>query len=114
MAKKYDNWYISKVDLTQSADGRLTAIERALTRPEGSKSKTEGRRVARATFARMAALGIENLHLCQPDHKRYSKLLREQNKRNKERRMTKADLAVILADGLEQDQEREKTENESQ
>jgi len=108
MAKKYDNWYISKVDLTQDADGRLTAIERALTRPEGSKSKTEGSRVARATLARMAALGIEDLHLCQPNHKRYSKLLREQNKRNKERRMTKADLAVILADGLE------KTENESQ
>lgn len=111
MAKKYDNWYVSKVDLTQDAEGRLTAIERALTRPEGSKSKTEGGRVARATLARMTALGIENLHLCQPDHKRYSKLLREQNKRNKVRRMTKADLAVILADGLKDD-EKENKENE--
>ena len=114
MAKKYDNWYVCKVDLTQDADGRLTAIERALTRPEGSKSKTEGRRVAAATLARMTALGIEDLHLCHPNHKRYSKLLREQNKRNKIRKMTKADLAVILADGLEQDQKREETENESQ
>jgi len=107
MAKRYDNWYISKVDLTQDAEGRLKATERVLTRPEGSKSKTEGRRVAGATLARMTALGIENLHLCQPNHKRYSKLLREQNKRNKVRKMTKADLAVILADGMEKTEENE-------
>ncbi len=99
MAKKYDNWYVSKVDVTRNEEGRLQAIERPLTRPEGSKSHTEGHRLARLSLARMKAMGLENLHLCQPDHKRYSRLLRESNKRNKAKRMTKADIAAIMADG---------------
>ena len=46
MAKRYDNWYVSKVDVGLDANGRLEAIERVLTRPEGSKSKAEGKRLA--------------------------------------------------------------------
>lgn len=98
MAKKYDNWYVSKVDVSRDEGGKLQVIERPLTRPEGSKTRVEGSRVARVTLARMRALGIENLHLCPPDHKRYSRLLREANKRNKTKRMTKADIAAIMAD----------------
>lgn len=103
MAKKYDNWYVSKVDVSLNAEGRLEAAERVLTAPEASKSKREGRRLAAMTMSRMKALGIENLHLCPPDHKRYSKLLREQNKRNKVKRMTKADVAAILADDIKEE-----------
>ena len=81
MAKRYDNWYVSKVDVGLNAEGRIETVERVLTAPEASKSKKEGRRLAAMTMARMTALGIENLHLNPPDHKKYSKLLREQNKR---------------------------------
>lgn len=100
MAKRYDNWYVSKVDVGCDANGRLEAIERVLTRPEGSKSKKEGRRVATSTLARMKAIGIENIFLCEPDHKRYSRLLREQNKRNKARKLNKGDIAEILAEEI--------------
>ena len=98
MSKRYNNWYVSKVDIGFNAEGRLEATERVLTAPEASKSKREGRRLAALTMSRMKALGIENLYLCPPDHKRYSKLLREQNKRNKVKRMTKGDIAEILAE----------------
>ena len=47
MAKRYDNWYVSKVDVGFNAEGRIEAIERVLTAPEASKSKKEGRRLAR-------------------------------------------------------------------
>ena len=91
---------MSKVDVGCDANGRLEAIERVLTRPEGSKSKKEGRRVATSTLARMKAIGIENIFLCEPDHKRYSRLLREQNKRNKARKLNKGDIAEILAEEI--------------
>ena len=100
MAKRYDNWYVSKVDVGCDANGRFEAIERVLTRPEGSKSKKEGRRVATSTLARMKGIGIENIFLCEPDHKRYSRLLREQNKRNKARKLNKGDIAEILAEEI--------------
>ena len=108
MAKRYDNWYVSKVDVGLNAQGRIEAVERVLTAPEASKSKKEGRRLAAMTMARMTALGIENLRLNPPDHKKYSKLLREQNKRNRVKKMTKADLAVILADDKELTQDGQK------
>ena len=91
---------MSKVDVGCDANGRLEAIERVLTRPEGSKSKKEGRRVATSTLARMKGIGIENIFLCEPDHKRYSRLLREQNKRNKARKLNKGDIAEILAEEI--------------
>lgn len=93
-----NNWYVSKVDLVQDENGRLTAFERVLTVPEGSKSLKAGRRVAGATLARMKAMGIEDIYLCPPDHKRYNRLFREQNKRNKARKLNKGDIAEILAE----------------
>ncbi len=103
MAKRYDNWYISKVDVGADENGRLEAIERVLTRPEGSKSKTEGKRLATTSLSRMRAIGIENIFLCEPDHKRYSRLLREQNKRNKARQLNKGDIAEILAEAIQEE-----------
>ena len=103
MAKRYDNWYISKVDVGADENGRLEAIERVLTRPEGSKSKTEGKRLATTSLSRMRAIGIENIFLCEPDHKRYSRLLREQNKRNKARQLNKGDIAEILAETIQEE-----------
>ena len=103
MAKRYDNWYISKVDVGADENGRIRAIERVLTRPEGSKSKTEGKRLATTSLSRMRAIGIENIFLCEPDHKRYSRLLREQNKRNKARQLNKGDIAEILAEAIQEE-----------
>jgi len=105
VAKRYDNWYISKVDVGADENGRLEAIERVLTRPEGSKSKTEGKRLATTSLSRMRAIGIENIFLCEPDHKRYSRLLREQNKRNKARRLNKGDIAEILAEAIQEEEQ---------
>jgi len=48
----------------------------------------------------MKGIGIENIFLCEPDHKRYSRLLREQNKRNKARKLNKGDIAEILAEEI--------------
>ena len=104
MAKRYDNWYVSKVDVGVDENGHIQATERALTRPEGSKSKKEGRRLATTSLARMIGLGIENIFLCEPDHKRYSQLLREQNKRNKTRRLNKGDIIEILAEELKENE----------
>jgi hypothetical protein len=105
MAKRYDNWYVSKIDVGRGPDGHIQAIERALTRPEGSKSKKEGKRLATTSLARMAGLGIENIFLCEPNHKRYSKILREQNKRNKARQLNKGDIAEILAEEMKQNEQ---------
>jgi len=44
---------------------------------------------------KLRALGIENLHINKYEKKRYSKLIREQNKRHKERKLTVADLAKM-------------------
>ena len=103
MAKRYDNWYVSKVDVGLNAEGRIEAVERVLTAPEASKSKKEGRRLAAMTMARMTALVIENLHLNPPDHKKYSKLLREQNKRRKANPLTVADIARMTEQAKELD-----------
>ena len=105
MAKRYDNWYVSKIDVCRGDNGNIQAIERALTRPEGSKSKKEGKRLATTSLARMSGLGIENIFLCAPDHKRYSKILREQNKRNKARQLNKGDIAEILAEEMKQNEQ---------
>ena len=45
--------------------------------------------------SKLEALGIENLHVCMYEKKRYNKLIREQNKRHKNRKLTVADLAKM-------------------
>jgi hypothetical protein len=44
---------------------------------------------------KLRALGIPNLHINEYEKKRYNKLVREQNKRHKERKLTVADLAKM-------------------
>mgnify|MGYP003651634045 FL=1 len=44
---------------------------------------------------KLRALGIPNLHINEYEKKRYNKLIREQNKRHKERKLTVADLAKM-------------------
>tara|TARA_R110002072_G_scaffold83756_1_gene189886 strand:+ start:172 stop:351 length:180 start_codon:yes stop_codon:yes gene_type:complete len=44
---------------------------------------------------KMRAIGIENLHVNKYEKKRYNKLIREQNKRHKERKLTASDLAKM-------------------
>tara|TARA_Y100000310_G_C20203500_1_gene588009 strand:+ start:272 stop:556 length:285 start_codon:yes stop_codon:yes gene_type:complete len=83
-------WYVSKVDVT-IVDGKPVATETILTRAD-----TE--RPARASYQRFQRIGIENLCLCPPNPKRYKRLLREQRKRHKDRKMTVADVAEIVAE----------------
>jgi len=44
----------------------------------------------------MRAIGIENIHVNKYEKKRYNKLIREQNKRHKEAKITAADLAKMI------------------
>jgi hypothetical protein len=103
MAKRYDNWYVSQIEVSLDSEGCIQAVESVLTVPEASKSKKAGRRMASTTLARMTALGIENIFLCEPNHKRYSKLLRAQNKRNKVRKMSKAAIAEIMTSDMREE-----------
>ena len=77
-------------------DGRLTGREVVLTRAD-SRVDPEGARLQNVKLfrAKLEALGIENLHVNKYEKKRYNKLIREQNKRHKERRLTVADLAKM-------------------
>ena len=100
MAKRYDNWYVSQIEINLDAEGRLQGYESVLTVPEASKSKIAGHRMATSSLSRFKAIGIENIFLCAPDHKRYSKLLREQNKRNKVRKMSKREIEKIMSSDL--------------
>lgn len=97
---RYDNWYVSQIEINLDAEGRLQGYESVLTAPESSKSKLAGHRMAAASLSRFKAIGIENIFLCEPNPKRYSKLLREQNKRNKVRKMSKREIEKIMSSDL--------------
>ena len=84
MSAKY---YVSKTEVTYT-DGKLDCIETILTKPSEKKAAHEGAR-------RFRALGTENVHVCKHVKKRYSKLLREQNKRRKETPLTVADIVQM-------------------
>jgi len=84
-------WYVSKV-VCAEVDGRLIATETVLT-----TSSTHAQ--ARETYRRMGRVGIENLHLCPPDNKRFKRLLREQRmRRGRARRLTRAEVAEIMGE----------------
>ena len=87
--------YISQT-IIEMVDGRLTGREVVLTRAD-SRVDPEGARLQNVKLfrAKLEALGIENLHVNKYEKKRYNKLIREQNKRHKERRLTVADLAKM-------------------
>ena len=91
------NYYVSKTELNL-VDGKLIGTETILTRPDKEAVITEGKR-------RYSRIGINNLHVVEYDKKRYSKLLREQNKRRKENPLTVSDIAKMTEQAKELDSE---------
>ena len=95
--------YVSQTIL-KMIDGRLDFKEVVLTRAD---SRCDAAGCSEANVRRMAqkmrAIGIENLHVNKYEKKRYNKLIREQNKRHKERKLrTKALTAADIAKMTEQ------------
>jgi hypothetical protein len=88
-------YYISQ-SIVEVVDGRLTGREVVLTRADARVDK-EGASLqnVRLFKSKLQAIGIENLHICKYEKKRYNKLVREQNKRHKNRKLTVADLAKM-------------------
>ena len=97
---KDPHFYIMKYYISQTVvelvDGRLTGREVVLTRADARVDKDAARLQNIKLFrSKLIALGIENLHVCAYEKKRYNKLIREQNKRHKNRKLTVADLAKM-------------------
>jgi hypothetical protein len=88
-------YYITQT-IVEVVDGRLTGREVVLTRADAKVDK-EGARLqnVRMFMHKLKALGIPNLHLNAYDKKRYNKLIREQNKYRKDKKLTVADLAKM-------------------
>lgn len=100
MSSKY---YISQT-IVEVIDGRLTGREVVLTRAD-SRVDPEGARFqnVRLFKSKLEAIGVENLHINKYDKKRYSKLVREQNKYRKEVKLTVADIAEMTKQAVESD-----------
>ena len=88
-------YYISQT-IVEVVDGRLTGREVVLTRADAKVDK-DGARLqnVKMFMHKLKALGIPNLHVNKYEKKRYNKLIREQNRRYKERKLTTADLAKM-------------------
>ncbi len=88
-------YYISQT-VVEIVDGRLTGREVVLTRADAKVDK-DGARLqnVKMFMHKLKALGIPNLHVNKYEKKRYNKLIREQNRRYKERKLTTADLAKM-------------------
>ena len=80
-------YFVSKTEVL-IVDGRIVGHETPLTRPCDKEQAIEG-------LGRYRRIGIENIHLCKHTTKRYSKLIREYNKRRKEVKLTVADIAQM-------------------
>ena len=90
-------WYVSQTSVAL-VEGKPVATETPLTRPD-----TE--RATREMYRRMKAIGVPDIHVCRPNSKRYNRLMREYNKRRKAaRQLTVAEVAEIMADGAEQEE----------
>jgi hypothetical protein len=73
-------------------DGKPVATETPLTRPDTEQATRE-------MFRRMSRIGVPHIHVCEPNPKRYNKLMREYNKRRKaDRQLTVAEVAEIMAE----------------
>ena len=84
-------YYVSQTRIT-AENGRIRGIEVVLTKPAS-------KRATRRMVQRMNAIGIENLHLCPPNLKRYRRRVREQNKRRiAARDLTVAEVAEIFSE----------------
>ena len=89
-------YYISQT-IVEMIDGRLTGREVVLTRADAKVDKDAARLQNIKLFkSKLEALGIPNLHVNKYEKKRYNKLVREQNKRHKNRKLTVADLAKMV------------------
>lgn len=88
-------YYVSKTEV-KFVNGKIDCTETILTKPSDKAAAAEGAR-------RFRALGVENIHLCKHEKKRYNKLLREQNKRRKENPLTVADIARMTEQAQELD-----------
>ena len=88
-------YYITQT-IVEMVDGRLTGREVVLTRADARVDK-DGARLqnVKLFMHKLKALGIPNLHINKYEKKRYNKLVREQNKRHKNRKLTVADLAKM-------------------
>jgi len=93
-------YYLTKTDVTAGDPAKgepfVVATEVVMTKP-GSLAATQGAR------SRWTAMGIENLHVNKYGAKRYKMLLRAQNKKRKETKMTNADVAQIVREFAESD-----------
>jgi len=88
-------YYISQT-IVEMVDGRLTGREVVLTRADARVDKDGARyENVKRFMQKMRALGIENLHINEYEKKRYNRLIREQNKRHKERKLTVGDIAQM-------------------
>ena len=88
-------YYVSQTHV-EYIDGHLSCREVVLTRADARVDKDGARyKNVKLFMHKLRALGIENLHINEYEKKRYNRLIREQNKRHKERRLTVADLAKM-------------------
>ena len=90
-------YYVSQTHV-EYIDGRLTCREVVLTRADSRVKDSDGTKYknVKLFMHKLRGLGIENLHINQYEKKRYNKLIREQNKRHKERKLTVGDLAKMV------------------
>ena len=98
-------YYISQT-IVEVVDGRLTGREVVITRADAKVDKDSARLQDIKLFkSKLEALGIENLHVNKYDKKRYNKLIREQNKYRKDKKLTVADLAKMTEQAQELESE---------
>ena len=98
-------YYITQT-IVEVVDGRLTGREVVLTRADAKVDKDSARLQDVKLFkSKLEALGIENLHVNKYDKKRYNKLVRDQNKYRKDKKLTVADLAKMTEQAQELESE---------
>ena len=105
-------YYVSQT-IVEMVDGRLTGREVVLTRADSLVKDSEGTKYknVKLFMHKLRALGIPNLHINEYEKKRYNKLIREQNKRHKERKLTVADLAKMTEEADKELSDNHRKEN---
>jgi len=89
-------YYISQT-FVEYIDGRLNFREVVLTRADARVDKDGARyKNVKLFMHKLRALGIENLHINRYEKKQYNRLVREQNKYRKDKKLTVADLAKMV------------------
>ncbi len=89
-------YYISQT-FVEYIDDRLSFREVVLTRADARVDKDGARyKNVKLFMHKLRALGIENLHINRYEKKQYNRLVREQNKYRKDKKLTVADLAKMV------------------